>query len=110
MQIVVANTLGQHGPTCLRIGGVDGIYGNVHSVTCKASMCGSASIPTSRPNLNPYSSESRRPIAVHQAVANSSCHQLRRAGDRMRQPLICEVMVRNYRLLTLASMSSPTID
>jgi hypothetical protein len=45
-------SVGQYGPTPPGRCGIDGIYGNVDSVTYEASMCGSASIPTSRPKLN----------------------------------------------------------
>ena len=44
------SAVGQYGPTCPGIPGIDGIYGNVYSLTYEASMRGSASIPTSRPN------------------------------------------------------------
>ena len=43
-------SVGQYGPTSPGRCGIDGIYGNVYSVTYEASMCGSASILTSRPN------------------------------------------------------------
>lgn len=50
-------SVGQYGPTSPGRCGIDGKYGNVYSVTYEASMCGSASIPTSRPNFaNPQAS------------------------------------------------------
>ena len=44
-------SVGQYGPMPPGRGGIDGIYGNVYSLTYEASMCGSASIPTSRPRI-----------------------------------------------------------
>jgi hypothetical protein len=42
--------MGQYGPTCPGIHGMDGNNGNVFSVTYGPSMRDQSSIPTSRPN------------------------------------------------------------